>query len=204
MIAKLTGFVDTLSEHSVILDVQGVGYLLHCSAFSLKALRETEGVCSLHVEMVVREELMQLYGFWTLEEKDLFKVLLNVQGVGMKVALALLSIAEPGHIVHAIASGDHLFLNKADGVGPKLASRLVNELKDKVRGLTKIIAVETPDGISSSQSVHLIEDAVSILRNLGYRPADAEQAVKASLKTLPESVSVEEVIKVSLSKLSRI
>jgi Holliday junction DNA helicase RuvA len=204
MIAKLTGLVDTLLDHSVILDVQGVGYLLHCSTFSLKALREAEGPCSLHVEMVVREELMQLYGFWTHEEKDLFKVLLNVQGVGMKVALALLSIAEPEHIVHAIASGDHLFLNKADGVGPKLASRLVNELKDKVRGLTKISAVETRHGVNASEQAHLIEDAVSILRNLGYRPSDAEQAVRASLRTLPESVSVEEVIKVSLSKLSRI
>lgn len=204
MIAKLTGLVDSLSDHSVILDVQGVGYFLHCSTFSLQALRAAEGVCSLHVEMVVRPELMQLYGFWTLEEKDLFKILLNVQGVGMKVALALLSIAEPDHIVHAIASGDHLFLNKADGVGPKLASRLVNELKDKVRGLTKTITVDTAHIVHSGQHTHLLEDAVSILRNLGYRPADAEQAVRASLKTLPESVSVEEVIKVSLSKLSRI
>lgn len=201
MIAKLKGCVDSVFDHYVIFDVNGVGYQLFCSHATIKALREAEGICTLHVEMVVRQDLIQLYGFWSAEEKDLFKILINVQGVGMKVGLALLSIAEPYELIHAIASGDQALLSRADGVGPKLASRLVNELKDKVGGLSNVIAINTKGQAPSKN--HVMHDAVSILKNLGYRQNEAEQAVNLTIQTSPEASSVEEVIKISLSKLSR-
>lgn len=202
MIAKLKGVVDGVSDQFVILDVNGVGYQLYCSLATLKSLRDAEGACTLFVEMVVRQDLIQLYGFWSEEEKDLFKILLNVQGVGMKVALALLSVAPPHNLVQAIAEGDQALLNRADGVGPKLASRLVNELKDKVGTLTKTARLIHRDSVQ--QVGHLKHDAVSVLKNLGYRQGEAEHAVETSLKSLSDTSSVEEVIKASLSKLSRI
>ncbi|KAB2834987.1 MAG: Holliday junction branch migration protein RuvA, partial [Caedimonadaceae bacterium] len=156
----------------------------------------------LHVEMVVRQDLMQLYGFWTVEEKDLFKVLTSVQGVGMKVALSLLSVAEPHDLIQAIVSGDKALLNRAEGVGPKLASRLVNELKDKVGGLSNVIVLHPKE--KTTLGSYVMNDAISVLKNLGYRQNEAEQAVNLTLQASKEDATVEEIIKLSLSKLSRI
>ncbi len=202
MIAKLKGSVDSVFDHYVIFDVNGVGYQLFCSLATIKALRSAEGACTLHVEMVVRQDLMQLYGFWTVEEKDLFKVLTSVQGVGMKVALSLLSVAEPHDLIQAIVSGDKALLNRAEGVGPKLASRLVNELKDKVGGLSNVIVLHPKE--KTTLGSYVMNDAISVLKNLGYRQNEAEQAVNLTLQASKEDATVEEIIKLSLSKLSRI
>lgn len=198
MIAKLSGIIDTISSGQLILDVGGVGYQLHCSQKTLDTLPSLGEKLTLYVETVVREEYIHLYGFKDLNEQGWFRLLLTVQGVGTRVALAILSTFNPSEISQAIGTQDKSFLSRAEGVGPKLAARLVNELKDKIATF--------PASMIQSRSLNKVvvspiyEDALLALINLGYR---RHEAVEALADTHQDNLSVERLIRLGLSKLTK-
>jgi holliday junction DNA helicase RuvA len=204
MIAKLTGLLDSAGLDWVILDVQGVGYLVSCSSRTLRRLGPAGSAASLLTEMWVSQDKMQLFGFADLEERDWFRLLTTVQGVGAKVALSLLSVLATDRLGLAIAAQDKVALAQADGVGPKLAARIANELKDKVPTLTatgtppRPAGGETPDAAPSGLS-----DAVSALVNLGYRRIEAFTAVNAAARQLGPAASVSDLIRIGLKELSQ-
>jgi Holliday junction DNA helicase RuvA len=198
MIAKLSGIINTISNGQLILDVGGVGYLLHCSQKTLDTLPALGENLTLYVETVVREEYIHLYGFKSPDEQEWFRLLLTVQGVGMRVALAILSTFHPGEISQAICVQDKIFLSRAEGVGPKLAARLVNELKDKIATFT---ASMTQTGSLNRVLVSSVyEDALLALINLGYR---RHEAIEALGDTHQDNLSVESLIRLGLGKLTK-
>lgn len=185
MIAKLRGLIDSHGEDWVVVDVGGVGYLVHCSARTLSRLPAPGQTAVVLVETHVREDAITLYGFAEATERDWFRVLITVQGVGAKVGLALLSVLSPEHLARAIAAQDKAALTRAAGVGPKLALRLLTELRDKVGGIA-LGAVKSPaagvrDAGESAQEPArgggAAADAVSALVNLGYGRSEAFGAV---------------------------
>lgn len=201
MISKLKGRIDTIGENYVIIDVQGVGYHALCSRKTLEHLRNEDEFVSLYTEMVVRQDLIQLYGFFDVYERDWFNLLTTVQGVGMKAGLAILSALSPQEVSQAIATQDKTMLTRAEGVGPKLATRIVNELKDK-----KVVADLSLPGESNVVSINQkpqAEEAVSALVNLGYRRQEALEAVRQACQNEETFPPVEEIIRQSLSKLAR-
>jgi Holliday junction DNA helicase RuvA len=205
MITKLKGIIDSLGDNFVVLDVQGVGYHIFCSQKTLSKIPALGSSCAFLTEMVVREDFMHLYGFLGQEERDCFRLLLSVQGVGMKVALALLSIGEPLELSQAISHQDKAFISRADGVGPKLAARIVNELKDKVAALAPVyLHPSAAKTLKGSQEQVNISDAVSALVNLGYRLHEAEGAIRFAMQQNDNDVTVEELVRIGLTKLSRI
>ncbi|ARN84668.1 Holliday junction branch migration protein RuvA [Candidatus Nucleicultrix amoebiphila] len=204
MITKLKGVVEHRFENAIVLDVQGVGYHVFCSAKTLDKIPQMGHACALHTDMIVREDFMHLYGFWDLEERDWFRMLLSVQGVGMKVALSLLSVGTPAELAQGIASQDKTFLSRADGVGPKLAARLLTELKDKVQSLAPVYMHPALTKKMGSQADNIFQDAVSALVNLGYRNFEAERAVQFALQKNPEHGTVEELVRVGLAKLAKV
>lgn len=197
MIAKLKGILDSVGPNWAVLDVSGVGYLVHCSAKTLTQMNAIGNPYTVYTETIVREDLLSLYGFATEEERDCFRLLTTVQGVGMKAGLAILSVVEPTQLQDAIVRQDHLILTQADGIGPKLATRIVNELKDKVRHL--IPANVIPINARQTQT-SLYQDALSALVNLGYRSFEANQAVAFAKQQSHNTV--EDVIRISLSHLA--
>ncbi len=184
MIAQLTGQIADRQTNDLILDVHGVGYLVTISMSTLKQIQGITGNISLLVEMIVREDSITLYGFYTQEEKYAFNLLQAVQGVGAKAALSILSTLSPEELKRAILSSDKAMVSRADGIGPKLAQRIVNELSEKVGKL--------PSGVGSLENVEasfhnqnkseVAQDALSALTNLGYSQSEAWIAVqKASV-----------------------
>jgi Holliday junction DNA helicase RuvA len=200
MIAKLTGLLDTLGETSLILDVNGVGYLVSCSSRTLSHVGERGQTVTLFIETIVRAESLQLFGFESREEQDCFRLLTTVQGVGMRMALALFSALSLQEIYQAIATQDKVTLTRADGVGPKLASRIVTELKDKVP--TEIGFASNVYSIPSSFSPSL-EEATSALVNLGYRRIEAVTAIHKAQQTLGPEAPLNDLIRQGLSALAR-
>ena len=202
MIAKLSGIVDSVGDDWVIIDVNGVGYLVFCSSRTLSFLNVGEAA-RLTIETHVREDHIHLYGFADAAERDWFRLLTTVQGVGAKVCLAILSTLSADELVQAVASGDKGAVSRANGVGPKLATRIVSELKDKVGGMAFGLAAQgvsgqaIPSGAVSSNT----SDAVSALVNLGYSPSDALTAVSKAAPDLEEDPSVESLIRAALSVL---
>lgn len=184
MIAKLSGLLDSVGTDHCIVDCGGVGYLVFCSARTLRRVGDTGNAVSLRIEMQVREDAITLFGFVDQPERDWFRRLTTVQGVGSRVALALLSVLEPEKLGQAIAAQDRTALVQADGVGPKLANRLISELKDKVADLYMGggAATSGPAGAAPSGTAGVTNDAVSALVNLGYRRADAFTAVAAAVR----------------------
>lgn len=173
MIARLTGRVDAVGEDHCVIDVGGVGYLVFCGSRTLRNLPPAGEAVRLSVVTHVREDHIHLYGFMSEQEKDWFALLQTVQGVGAKVALAILSVLAPGELADAIAAGDKGMVARANGVGGKLAQRICAELKDKVGALGGgATAVAMPEGAASAA-----EDAISALLNLGYKRAEAYGAV---------------------------
>lgn len=199
MIAKLTGRLDDTGEDWAIVDVAGVGYLVHCSARTLAALGAVGDACTVHTDLQVSENDMRLLGFAERAERDWFRLLTGVQGVGSKVGLAILSALSTGELRDACARGDAAMVARANGVGPKLAGRIVNELKDKAGALPggglAGVAVAATAAAGSAQA-----DAVSALENLGFKPAVAAQAVARALEELGEGAATGEVIRVALKK----
>jgi Holliday junction DNA helicase RuvA len=204
MIAKLKGLIDTLGDGWVVIDVGGVGYLVFCSARTLRALPAVGEAAALHIETHVREDHIHLYGFAEPGERDWFRLLLGVQGVGARVALALLSVLGPDELTGAIAAGDRTALSQASGVGGKLAGRIASELKDKVASLALPgTAAPASGGADAGKSGGLTADALSALVNLGYRPAEAMTAIAAAQQALGGEATVETVIHDALKELSR-
>ncbi|MDB5393251.1 MAG: holliday junction ATP-dependent helicase RuvA [Rhodospirillales bacterium] len=180
MIAKLRGTIDSVGEDWVILDVQGVGYQLSCSGQTLARLDKPGAPASFHTEMRMREEVPYLYGFVDRAELEWFRTLTTVQGVGAKVALAILSVLAPDALALALAAGDKAALARADGVGPKLAARIAAELKDRAQTQSLRIIVDqaaAPNRLPPAQQPNA--EAVSALVNLGYGRAAAFAAVMA-------------------------
>ncbi|GMN13979.1 Holliday junction branch migration protein RuvA [Altererythrobacter sp. MTPC7] len=195
MIAKLKGLLDETGTDWAVIDVGGVGYLVHCSARTLSALGETGEACTVYTDLQVSENDMRLLGFAEGSERDWFRLLTSVQGVGSKVALAILSALSTAEVQQACAGGDAAMVARANGVGPKLAGRIVNELKDKAGGLPagEGGVVLAPKGGASA-------DAVSALENLGFKPAVAAQAVAAAQGELGEGAGEGELIRIALKK----
>jgi len=198
MIAKLTGRLDETGADWAVIDVRGVGYLVHCSSKTLAALGVPGDEVTLHTEMLVSETDMRLYGFAVAEERDWYRMLNAVQGVGSKMALAVLSALSVGELRDACARGDAATVARAQGVGPKLAGRIVNELKDKAGALPG-----GPAGVSLasvSQPGSASADAVSALQNLGFRPAVAASAVAHAQAELGEGAELNELVRVALKR----
>ncbi len=197
MIAKLSGRLDETGEDWAIMDVQGVGYLVHCSARTLAALGEVGEACTVHTDLQVSENDMRLLGFAESAERDWFRLLTQVQGVGSKVGLAILSALSTGEVRDACAAGDAATVARANGVGPKLAGRIVNELKDKAGALPGGSMVA---GVAAAPAGSPSADAVSALENLGFKPAVAAQAVAKAQAELGEGAGEGDLIRVALKK----
>ena len=198
MIARLSGLLaESAADHAVI-DVNGVGYLVQASARTLSALGPSGGAVMLYTEMQVREDAITLFGFGSAGERDWFRLLTSVQGVGGRVALAILSVLDANELSRAVASGDKAMVARANGVGPKLAMRIVNELKDKIGG----VAIG-PAGAAPAVAKGAAADALSALANLGFRPAEAAAAVAAAVDELGESASLDALVRLALKKAAR-
>lgn len=203
MIAKLSGLLDSVAETFCIVDVGGVGYQVFCSARTLRALPRPGEAVKLHVETHVREDHIHLYGFVSETERGWFSLLQTVQGVGSRVALAILSALSPDELASAIASGDKATLNRCDGVGPKLAARLITELKDKVGGIAFAAPAPAAGAPAETGGGGAVADALSALVNLGYKRAEAFGAVTAAARSLGDKADVSALIRAGLKELAR-
>ncbi|HLT77670.1 MAG TPA: Holliday junction branch migration protein RuvA [Ferrovibrio sp.] len=203
MIAKLSGLLDSVAETFCIVDVGGVGYQVFCSARTLRALPRPGEAVKLHVETHVREDHIHLYGFVSETERGWFTLLQTVQGVGSRVALAILSALSPDELASAIASGDKAMLNRCDGVGPKLAARLITELKDKVGGIAFAAPAPAAGAPAETGGGGAVADALSALVNLGYKRAEAFGAVTAAARSLGDKADVSALIRAGLKELAR-
>jgi Holliday junction DNA helicase RuvA len=203
MIAKLKGLVDEVGEDWAVIDVGGVGYLVFCSSKTLGRLPRVGEAVQLFIETHVREDHIHLFGFSLSAERDWFRLLLTVQGVGNKVALAMLSALVPEELSLAISSGDKAMLSRAQGVGPKLAVRLVTELKDKV-GRIALTPFSMGQAAAGAPLVSgPLEDAISALVNLGYRRIEAHAAVLKASEALGEGAAASALIRNGLQELGK-
>jgi len=203
MIAKLTGVVDTIGLDSVVIDVNGVGYLVTCSGRALGRMTRGERM-SLIIETFIREERIILQGFIDAGERDWFRLLTTIQGVGPKAAFALLSVLDPDQLARSIAAQDKTALIRADGVGPKLALRILNELKDKVGDLALGSAARTPVvGVAAVPADTTLADVVSALVNLGYGRTEAYGAALAARRELGEDAQTAALIRHGLKELGK-
>lgn len=209
MIGKLRGVVDSQGDDYVILDVHGVGYMVHCSSRTLQALPPAGETATLTVETVVREEMIRLYGFRFEAEREFFRLLQTVQGVGAKVALGLLTVLDPPALAAAIARADKAALARAPGVGPRLAVRIATELKDKTPALpvgagegAAIAPAVLPDGVPQPLADAVFADAVSALVNLGYGEPQAARAVGLVAERAGEDADVARLIRLALRELA--
>ncbi|HEY6440823.1 MAG TPA: Holliday junction branch migration protein RuvA [Acetobacteraceae bacterium] len=199
MIAQLTGRVEALEEGRCIIDVNGVGYLVHASTRTLAAIPSAPEVARLLVETHVREDAILLYGFADSAERDWFRLLTTVQGVGGRVALSVLSALSPRDLVAAIASGDRASLTRAPGVGARLAVRLLTELRDKAGAMPSAPGFVAPPVATPS----IAEDAISALLNLGYRRPEVQPVVARVIERLGEPALLDAVIRDSLKDLAQ-
>ncbi len=200
MIALLTGRIDSLDSSSCIIDVAGVGYLVQASTRTLAALPSAPTQARLLIETVVREDAILLYGFTDSAERDWFRLLTTVQGVGAKVALAILSALAPAELVGAIASADRVSLTRVPGVGPKLAIRLLTELRDRAGAMPSGPSLAPRTGTTAPT---LADDALSALANLGYRRLEAHPIVTRALESLGANATLDAVIRRCLRDLTR-
>ena len=201
MIAKLKGLLDETGTDWAIIDVQGVGYLVQCSARTLSALGEVGEGVTVFTDLQVSENDMRLLGFATSAERDWFRLLTLVQGVGSKVALAILSALSADELRAACAAGDAAMVARANGVGPKLAGRIVNELKDKAGGMPGGGAMGgAVGGVIIHQAGSASADAVSALENLGFKPAVAASAVAQAQGELGEEAGLNDLVRVALKR----
>ena len=196
MIARLTGTFEDFGPDWAVIDVGGVGYLVHCSAKTLDALGTRGEPVTIHTELQVSENDMRLIGFASAGEREWFRLLTGVQGVGSKMALAVLSALSAEELQRACAGGDAAMVARAQGVGPKLASRIVNELKDKSGGMPAMagaVGLAIPAGSVSA-------DAVSALQNLGFKPNVAASAVAQALEELGNGAGLNALVRVALKR----
>ena len=204
MIGKLKGVIDSYGEDFVILDVHGVGYVVFCSTRTMQALPSPGEAAVLAIETQVREDAIRLFGFKSDSERDWFRLLQSVQGVGAKVALALLSIMSTGELATAIATQDKAMVGRASGVGPKLAARIVAELKDKAPAFGSVdpALVKLTGDVADNKAPGAARDAISALTNLGYGQPQAAAAVAAAMKALGEDADACALIRRGLRELA--
>ena len=200
MIGKLSGLVDTVGDDWLIVDVGGVGYLVYASARTLGSLAGPGAPVSLLIETHVREDQIRLFGFADKAEQDWFRLLLTVQGVGTRHALAILTVLAPHDLAQAIAAQDKAAISRANGVGPKLAGRVATELKDKVGDILLGPVLVSDNG--GAEIGGEAEDAVSALINLGYRRNDALGVVTEASRRLGPRARVETLIREGLKELA--
>ena len=198
MIARLSGTLAEAGADHAVIDVAGVGYLVQASNRTLSAIGPIGGSVMLFTEMQVREDSMTLFGFGSAAERDWFRLLTGVQGVGGRVALAILSALSADELQKSVASGDKAMVARAQGVGPKLAERIVRELKDKVGGIA--LGPGAPAALPASGAAN---DAVSALTNLGFRPAEANAAVAAANDELGDGATLDALVRLALKKAAR-
>ena len=196
MIARLTGTLAETSADGAIIDVHGVGYQILASARTLEALGPIGGEVLLLTELQVREDAWTLFGFGSAAERDTFRALTSVQGVGGKVALAILSTLSPDELARAVAQDDKAMIGRANGVGPKLAARIANELQGKLGVVGIGGAAPIPRGGTAS-------DALSALANLGFKPAEASAAVNAAQDELGAEASLDALVRLALKKAAK-
>ena len=198
MIARLTGILAETGADWAVVDVGGVGYLVQAGARTLSAIGAIGGEVRLLTDMHVREDAITLYGFGSAAERDWFQLLTGVQGVGGRVALAILSVLEPGDLARAIAAGDKAMIARANGVGPKLAQRIAMELKDKAGGIALPAARGGRIAPASAAA-----DAISALTGLGFRPAEASAAVAAAGDELGDGAGLDALVRLALRKVAK-
>jgi len=198
MIAHLKGILTSTGTDHAVIDVHGVGYLVGASARTLAAIGPVGEATTLFTEMLVAEDFIRLVGFASAAERDWFRLLTGVQGVGARVALAILSALEPADISRAVMAQDKATVARANGVGPKLAERIVRELKDKVGGVAL-----GPSAAAQVVPVGAGSDAVSALLNLGFRPAEAASAVAAAEEELGDGASLDALVRLALRKAAK-
>lgn len=221
MIAKLRGIVDTIGEDYCIIDVNGVGYLVSASSKTLGRLNIGEAA-SILIETVVREDSISLFGFISALEKEWFLTLTKVQGVGAKVCLSILSALSPNQLAQAVSAQDKASFTRANGVGPKLAARIVTELKDKIVTIPVAAAASAADLakeldmnandetetyednlLARADDPNMMEDTLSALVNLGYQRIEAYRVVNQVLNAHPEVADVSELIRLSLKEFAQ-
>jgi Holliday junction DNA helicase RuvA len=196
VIARLTGILAETSADSAVIDVAGVGYLVHLSGKTLAALGPIGGEVLVLTELQVREDAWTLFGFGSAAERDSFRALTSIQGVGGRLALAILSVLAPDELARAVAQEDKAMIGRANGVGPKLAARIANELQGKL-GVSSIGgAAPAPRGSAAA-------DALSALANLGFKPADASAAVNAAQDELGPEASLDALVRLALKKAAK-
>jgi Holliday junction DNA helicase RuvA len=205
MIGKLRGVIDAYGEDSVVLDVHGVGYLVHCSARTLQSLPAPGEAATISIETWVREDQIRLYGFATDLERQWFRILTGVQGVGAKVALAVLGTLKVADLANAIALGDKAQIARTPGVGPKLAQRLIIELKDKAPAFANVdpSVVRLQGDLAERRAPLPVSEAVSALVNLGYGEIQASAAIAAAVRSAGDKATTESLIRLGLKELAR-
>jgi Holliday junction DNA helicase RuvA len=205
MIGKLKGIVDSYGEDAIILDVNGVGYLVHCSSRTLQALPAPGEPAVLSIETHVREDQIRLFGFLSDVEREWFRLLQTVQGVGTKVALAVLSTLDPAELASAIAMRDKAAVARTPGVGPKVAERIVTELKDKAPAYAQIdpAVVRLSGQVDDRRAPQPVADAVSALINLGYGQPQAAAAIAAAARAAGEGADTPRLIRLGLKELAK-
>ena len=202
MIAKLKGRLDSTGLDHAIIDVGGVGYLVGASSRTLAALGSIGEAVTIHTEMLVAADSIRLVGFARAEERDWYRLLTHVQGVGSRVALAILSALEPLELHRAVAMGHKAMIARANGVGPKLAQRIVNELKDKI-GATPAGGPIDAGGVAMLPTGSFAADALSALQNLGFKPHEASTAVASAEAELGDDASLDALVRLALRKAAK-
>jgi len=205
MIGKLKGTLDSFGEDHVILDVHGVGYQVFCPSRVLQALPRTGEAAVLFIETIVREDMIRLYGFAQEAEREWFRLLMTVQGVGAKVALALLGILKASEIANAIALSDKATISRAPGVGKRVAERIVSELKDKAPGFASVDegTIAVAETVAENVASRPVAEAVSALTNLGYGQPQASAAVAKAIQSAGEEATTEQLIRLGLKELAQ-
>jgi Holliday junction DNA helicase RuvA len=205
MIGKLRGIIDSYGDDFVIVDVNGVGYLVHCSARTLQILPAQGEAVTLSIETHVREDQIRLFGFTSELEREWFRLLQTVQGVGTKVALAILSTLKPAELASAIALRDKAAITRAPGVGPKVGERIVTELKDKAPAFANVdpAVVRLSGEIEDKRAPRPVADAVSALVNLGYGQPQAAAAIAAASREAGEGAEARVLIRLGLKELGK-
>jgi Holliday junction DNA helicase RuvA len=196
MIARLTGKLAETSADTAIIDVGGVGYMIHASSRTLDAIGPVGGEVLILTELQVREDAWTLFGFGSAVERDSFRALTSVQGVGGRLALAILSVLSPDELALAVSQGDKAMIGRANGVGPKLAARIANELQGKLGVVAIGGAAPVPRGGAAV-------DALSALANLGFKPAEASAAVNAAQDDLGPDATLDALVRLALKKAAK-
>lgn len=196
MIARISGTLVETGAESAIIDVGGVGYLVHVSARTIDLLGPVDGQVRLLTELQVREDAWTLFGFGSPAEREAFRALTSVQGVGGRLALAILSVLSPDELALALGRGDKAMIGRANGVGPKLAARITNELQGKLGVISSAASAKGPTGTAA-------RDALSALANLGFKPAEASAAVNAAQDELGQEATLDTLVRLALKKAAK-